>query len=397
MPKALDDIVVADFSHLMQGPWSTQKLADMGADVIKIEPLSGEPERSFPVMGELIANTSAYYLAMNRNKESIAIDLKTEAGAEAAQSIVKNSDVLVENFRPGAMDRLGLGYEEVKEINEDIIYVSATGFGSEGPYSKRPGQDLLIQAMSGLSSITGRGGDPPTPAGTTIADELAGKSIALHTMYALYYRERSGEGQRIEVNLFDSMIDAMCQEVTGELNGTEPTTRSEEGIAHAHIAAPYGFYETNDGYIAISLSPIGELAEIFDLENLTDDTVQHPYANRDEIKKAIERETRQYDTRDIIEALQAEDILAERVRDLADLPSDPQVEYNDMIIEVDHPDVGPYQTTGVPGTMSKTPGSVESPPPKLGEHSVKILTKHGYTIAEAEELLERGIIETPDE
>lgn len=389
MAQALEGVKIADFSQLMQGPWATQKLADMGADVIKIEPIGGELEREVPAMGRMYDEKSPFYLAMNRNKRSLTVDLKSDEGIEAVLDLIERSDVLVENFRPGVMDRLGLGYEDVTEENENIIYVSASGFGSTGPYADRPGQDLLAQAMSGKASITGRRDDPPMPAGTFIADELSATLIALHVAIALYYRERTGTGQRIEANLLDAMIDALTQEITSELTMEESASRSEAGIGHAYMSAPYGYYETEDGYVAISMSPPAQLGETLDIEQLKEYSSQEEvYDDRDEIKRLVEERTKEFETDEVLELFSEADIWASDILTIEEMADDPQVAHNEMIVELEDPDVGTYKTTGLPVTMSETPGRIESTPPRAGEHTEEVLTEIGYSESEARELAE---------
>lgn len=379
MESILEGIRVADFTQMMQGPWATQKLADMGADVIKVERIGGEWERQLHAGGELLNGVSPFFLAMNRNKRSIEVDLKSDGGREVALNLIETSDVLVENFRPGVMERLGLGYEDVQAVNPEIIYVSASGFGPDGPYAERPGQDLLLQAMSGLARYTGRKGDPPTPVGTAIVDEHAASQIALSTMMALFHKIRTGAGQRVDANLLNASIDFQCQEITAAMNLDVDFERSEEGIAQAWLGGPYGIYETADGYIAIAMSPLDTLADLFDEDRLRNfDSPKDEYEHRDEIKRTVESHTRKKPTDELLELLLEADVWAGPVNDYQDLAADPQVKHNNMFVDIEHPQGGTFTTVGIPCRFSETPGVIETRPPRSGEHTREVLLELGY-------------------
>ncbi|MFH5801422.1 CaiB/BaiF CoA transferase family protein [Haladaptatus sp. CMAA 1911] len=398
MKQALDGIIIADFTQMMQGPWATQKLADMGADVIKIERIGGEWERFLEAGGELYRGWSPYFLAMNRNKRSVTLDLKHEHGRRVALDIIAEADVLVENFRPGVMGKLGLGYDDVREVNEEIVYVSGSGFGSDGPYVDRPGQDLLLQAMSGLARYTGSADDHPTPTGTAIVDEHSATLIALNTMFALFHRERTGEGQKVEANLLNAALDLQCQEITAVLNMDREFERSEEGIGQAWLDAPYGIYETDDGYVAIAMTPIDTLAEVLGIRELERyDGPKAAYEYRDEIKRTLEAYTRNHRTDDLLDRLLEADIWAAAVNDFEDVAADPQVEHNEMLVEIDHPDIGTFVTTGFPVEMSETPGRINAPPPKTGEHTDEILAELGYDETRRRQLADTGVTATDDD
>lgn len=378
MTPALDGIRIADFSQWMQGAWGTQKLADMGADVVKVEPPSGEAQRAAAAGGELYHEESLWFLAMNRNKRSLPLNLKDERGHEVAMRLVEGADVLIENFRPGVMERLGLDYETVREVNPEIVYVSASGFGQDGPYVDRPGQDLLAQAMTGLAANTGRRDDPPIPAGTFFGDELSATNLALYTAIALVHRERTGEGQRVEVNLLDSMVDAQCQEITAALNMDREFERSETNLAHPMTLAPYGIYETADGYIAISLSPLEDVAAELDADLPDFDSDVELYDRRDDVHRAIEARTREEATEPLLERLLDAGLWVAKVEDYDDLPDNPQVQHNGMLVDVEHPNAGRITTTGIPATLSETPGEIRRDPPVLGEHTDEVLADIGY-------------------
>lgn len=394
MRQALDDITIADFTQMMQGPWATQKLADMGADVIKIERIGGEWERELRAGGELQNGVSPFFLAMNRNKRSVTLDLKSEEGQSVALDIAADADVVVENFRPGVMEGFGLGYEDVCEVNPDVVYVSASGFGSDGPYADRPGQDLLLQAMSGLANYTGRQDDPPTPTGTAVVDEHSATLIALHTMFALFHRERTGEGQRVEANLLNAALDFQCQELTAAMSMDKTFERSEEGIAQAWLGGPYGIYETTDGYVAIAMTPMAALADVTGLDALREyDRPEDVYKYRDEIKRTLESYTRNQSSESLIDELLAADIWVAEVQNFDDVQENPQVQHNEMIVELEHPNGGTFRTVGAPVDHSRTPASFDKRPPKPGEHTDDVLAELGYGKDERERLRESGVTE----
>lgn len=385
--QALTDVTVADFTQLMAGGWSTQKLGDMGADVIKIERPTGDVQREMSYRGTLLDGTGIGYLTMNRNKRSVALDLKTEEGHRAATKIVEEADVLVHNYRPGVMSRLGLSYDDVTELNPEIIYVAISGYGSSGPYADRPGQDLIYQAMTGLTSYTGRAGEPPTPAGTVVVDEHTATLAAMHTVQALYHRERTGEGQRVETNLLNAAVDLQCNELTYAMNVGEDLDRGEKTHGHPYLYPPYGIYETDDGHVAIGMAPLETIADTFDLDSLTGyDGQQELFEHRDEIHDTIESYTETHPTDEVVDDLVAADVQASAVRYPTEVASNPQVQHNDMILELNHPGGGTFETTGVPVEMSGSEPAAARSPPGLGEDTRDVLGELGYSDDEIDRL-----------
>lgn len=262
MSGPLEGLRIADFSQLVQGPNATQMLADMGAEVLKIEPLHGEWQRNWSLGDAYIEGESVSFLTFNRGKRSIALNLKDARGKEAALRIIRSCDVLLENFRPGVMDRLGLGYKFLAESQPELIYCASSGWGQEGPYVGRPGQDLLAQAVSGILTLNGKAGDPPSPVGMGIADLTASFHIVSGILAALYERNRTGMGQRIDVNLLNSAMALATQELTMYMNtGTVPE-RSAAGIGHPCVGAPMGVYPTKDGHIVVAMMSLGKVAEL---------------------------------------------------------------------------------------------------------------------------------------
>lgn len=386
--QALDDVTIADFTQLMAGAWSAQKLGDMGADVIKIEPPHGEPQRRMSYCGEFLDGEGFGYLAMNRSKRSVVLDLKTDEGHEAARRIVEDADVVLHNFRPGTMERLGFGYDDVTEYNEDVVYVHVSAYGSTGPYADRPGQDLIYQAVSGLAANTGRANDPPTPAGTVVVDEHTATLAAMHTLQALYHRAKTGEGQKVETSLFDAAIDFQCNEITYAMNTGEDLDRGEKTQGHPYLYPPYGIYETADGYVAVGMAPMEGVADVLDDDGLRDYEDQAElFARRDEIHDRIEASTREWATADLIDALVDADVQANAVAQSTDVESHPQTQHNDMVVELDHPQGGQFKTTGIPARLSETPAEIGRSPPSFGEHTREVLAEHGYDDGTIESLV----------
>jgi crotonobetainyl-CoA:carnitine CoA-transferase CaiB-like acyl-CoA transferase len=391
--QPLGGVRVADFTQLMAGGWATQKLGDMGADVIKIEPPHGDTQRGMSYAGQYIDGAGIGFLAMNRNKRSAALDLKTEEGYEVAKEIISTADVLVHNFRPGVMDRLDFDYESVRELNEDIVYTEVTAYGSDGPMSDRPGQDLLYQATTGIASYTGRADDPPTPAGTVVVDEHTATLAALHTMYALFHRERTGDGQKVETSLFNAAIDLQVNEVAFTTNTDRRLERESKTHGHPYLWPPYGVYEATDGHVAIGMAPLEDVVEALDVDGLGHyDSQAEMFEARDAIHDVIESETREMAANDVVDRLVEVDCQADVVREPQELVEHPQARHNGMIRELTHPNGDSFTTTGVPAAHSTTPGSLDRDPPELGEHSAEILAEIGYDEADIQRLLDAGIV-----
>ena len=394
MKMALDGIRVIDFTQMMLGPWGTQFLGDMGADIIKVErPKTGEWERGLEAMGELLGGDSPFFLAMNRNKKSLTLNLKDPLGKQIIYDLVKNADAVTENFRPGIMDKLGLGYEDLKQVNPSIVYVAGSGYGPDGPYVHKPGQDLLIQALAGLASNTGTADDLPMPAGTTVVDASTALMLAFATMVGLFHKERTGEGQRIDVNLFSTAIALQCQELAAFMNMSRRWERSKAGIGGAWLSAPFGIYATQDGYIAISMNSLTVLGELLELPQLAEyDTSTLPYDKRDEIKPIIDARIAANTTDHWLELLGARDMWCAKVQNFDDLMNDPQVAHNELIQTVEHPVAGTIKVIGIPIKFSETPGSIRLNPPKVGEHNDEILQSLGYEATEIEAFRQEGVI-----
>lgn len=387
MDEALEDITIVSFAQLAQGPVAAQMFGDLGAEVIKIERPGGEWQRHWSMANQYPGDESAVFLSFNRNKRSMELDLKDEEHKTVAYDLIEDADVVIENFRPGVMEKLGFGYDELSERNPELVYASASGWGREGPYADRAGQDLIIQGVSGLASITGRQDDPPTPMGATVVDFFSSATIAFSILAALHYRDRTGEGQRVDGSLLNAALGLMMQEISVYANAGEEPERSEAGISHVYNQAPYAVYETADGHLTISLSPPHEVGEALDIAELAAvDSWEEAYERRDELKRLIEAQLREKPTEHWLEILWEEDIWCGPVNDLPDALEHPQIEANNMIETVDHPDIGELEFPALPVEFSKTPTEMRRHPPRAGEHTEEILRERGYTEDQIERL-----------
>ena len=390
--RALEGVRVLDFTQMMMGPWATQFLGDMGADVVKIErPGVGEWERGLRAMGELLEGQSPFFLAMNRNKRSVALDLKHPKARDVVLRLAEGSDLMVENFRPGVMDRLGIGYDDVRAVNPSIVYVSGTGFGPDGPYVSRPGQDLLIQSMSGLAAYGGRRDDPPTPSGSSIVDASTALLLAFSSMVGLFHRQRTGEGQKIDVSLFNTAVALQCQEIAAFLNMQRRFDRSEAGVAGAWLSAPFGIYRTKDRPIAIAMASLAVVGELIGAPELAAfDEGDRAYDDRDDAYRIVQDRLLTKTAAEWLEILAARDIWAAPVNTFDDLVEDPQVAHNELIRTVEHPAGGEIRVVGVPMRFSATPGDIRSGPPTVGQHTGDVLADAGFSSEEIAALREDG-------
>jgi crotonobetainyl-CoA:carnitine CoA-transferase CaiB-like acyl-CoA transferase len=391
-PNPLDGIVIADFTQLVQGPYASQMLADLGAQVIKIEPPAGDWLRRFALSNTYLGGESVSFLAFNRNKQSIVLNLKKPEHRQAALRITAAADVVLENFRPGVMERLGLGYESLREINPGLVYCASSGYGVDGPYAKRPGQDLLVQAITGLPTLMGRADDPPVPAGIGIADMAAGLHMVYGTLAALLARQRTGQGCRVDVNLLNSLLSLLSQELTAHLNSDVRPTRNPHMAGTPYTGAPYGIYPTRDGHIAIAMNPVGKLMAAVGQESFenAEETNVTDAGLDGEIRRLLANRLSQRDTAEWLEVLLAQDIWCAPLNSFDAVATDPQVRHNGIILELDHPTAGPVRVIGPAIEFEGQPKDRgHTAPPLLGEHGREILIQFaGYSQEEAERFLE---------
>jgi crotonobetainyl-CoA:carnitine CoA-transferase CaiB-like acyl-CoA transferase len=381
LSSALGDVTILDFSHLLQGPFATQLLADMGANVIKVErPGKGDLFRSLTFNNKWVGGTeSPNFLAWNRNKRSLAIDLKSPEAKTILYRIAETADVVIQNFRPGVMQRLGFGYDDFRQINPRIIYASASGYGEEGPYVDRPGQDMLIQGLTGLAAATGRGDGPPVPVGSGFSDQVGAMNLVYGILTALHWRHRSGVGQEVKVDLLSGMLAHQGQEMLMAMNFGQNLQRPKSGIGHPGMDAPFGVYPTTDGYVTIAMSPFRTLVEVLGAPHLLAfDDPASLFEQRDEIWAKLADETRKWITADLMRAMLARDIWCGEIKTHLEAEGDPQVRHMGMITSYEHPTAGTVKVVAPAVKMSATPATISRPAPLVGEHTREILAEYGF-------------------
>ena len=395
MAQVLKGIKVLDLTRALAGPYCTMLLADYGAEVIKVElPGTGDDTRGWGP--PFIQGESAYFLSINRNKKSLTLDMKNPKSKDILERMIKQSDVIVENFRPGAADRLGLGYEQVKKLNPKIIYCSISGFGQDGPYRELPGFDQTLQGMGGMMSITGEPDGPPMKVGVAIADISGGMFAGFGIMLALFHREKTGKGQWVDTSLLDSQI-AWLTYRAGEffVSGKLP---EKVGSGHPMIV-PYQAFKAKDEYINIAVGNDQlwkRFCKVINMENIMDDpkfaTNAKRVENRKELiailSKIIETKT----GAEWLKLIEDAGIPAGPIYTLDKLFSDPQVLHRKMMVELEHPKAGKIKVTGVPVKLSETPGEITAPPPGLGQHNKEVLRDLGYSAEEIEKLIADKVV-----
>jgi len=400
---ALEGIRILDMTRALAGPYCTMMLGDLGAEVIKVErptygdesrgwgpPFVGEPQPPYP--GE-----SCYFIAANRNKRSLTLNFKEEDGQAILRDLAVKSDVLVENFRTGVLDKMGLGYEDLKTVNPKLIYCSISGYGRTGPYAERPGYDVIIQAEGGMMGITGPVEGPPSRVGIPIVDITAGMFSSTAILAALRHRDLTGEGQLVDISLLDTMTALLTNVASNHLVGGMGHQRL--GNDHPNLT-PYGVFRAKDRWFAVGVGNEGQWSKLCDImgqPQLENDprfaTNNDRVANRAELAEVLTQGFAGRNAQEWLEDLHAAGLPCGPINEIPDVFKHPQVEDRDLIIEVEHPQAGPIKVPGFPYKFSTTPAEVRLPPPLLGQHTAQILMDVlGYDTREVEDFQERGVV-----
>ncbi|MEM7268426.1 MAG: CoA transferase [Pseudomonadota bacterium] len=392
---SLSGVKIIDLTRIIAGPFCTQLLADLGADVVKIETPDGDPLRA---QGEKVNGFSWYFAGYNRNKKSVALNLRKPAGMDVLKRLLTDADVLVENFRPGVLDKMGLTKDVLEGLNPNLIVCSISGFGADGPYSQRPAFDFIAQALSGFMSVNGEADGPPLRSGLPVSDLVVGLYSALAISSRLVGRSEATGVQAIDVALTDSMISLLSFQAANYLAaGVEP---QRSGNEH-QLVAPYGVFETSDGAVALAPSNDGvyrKLLTALDLEHLHDDeridTNEKRMNNRALLRELIEPIFKANTSNHWIETLNGAGVPVGPILSVPGVFDDPQVKHRNMVMEVDHGERGPVQMLGFPMKFTGEPCHVRLPAPSLGQHSVKTLESAGYKPHEIAKLLESDVLIT---
>lgn len=392
--EALAGLRVLDATQMLAGPMAGMRLGDLGADVIKVEPpASGEFNRTHGYAGVNLNGHMTTFLALNRNKRSLAIDLKSAEGRELFYDLVRESDVLIQNFRVGTVDRLGIDYDTLRRINPKLIYCSISGYGHDGPGAGRPGQDLVMQGYSASMWFVGSKNDPPQPGGIPAIDAMTGYQAVIGILAALAGRGVTGKGQHVEVDMLSVVLDAQVQELVTYLNTGLKPQRGDENSAHAWIPAPYGVHRTGDGWMTMAMCPIDVLGKAIGSERLIGMTYEEGLEHADEIYRILRPILLTRTTAEWIEHFDRFNIWTGPVYDYDDLESDPQVVARGLITQISHPEAGDVRTVRSPIRLSGSPHPVDAPPPLLGEHTEQILSDVlGYSGERTRALLDAGVV-----
>lgn len=392
-PRILEGYRVLDCSIAMAGPFAAQRLGDLGADVVKVEPVTGEWQRHAAAGGAQGNQINVSFLSLNRNKRSLAVDLKADAGKQVLLRMVETADVFLQNYRPGVAERLGVDYATLSAINPRLVYVSMSGYGEDGPDVDQPGQDLLLQARSGAMLSTGRHGEPPQPAGQYLVDAVTASTAFEAVLAALLHRERTGEGQLVKVNMLDAITTLQMQELSVFVAGKVPQQRSAEPHAHVYIRAPYGTFKTADGFLALAMPDLPTLGKVIDEPAFAEMSSEvHGWTHRDEVHRRTADRLVLRTTAEWLAALGAAGIWCGPVQDYAALVEDPQIKHNGTFVEYDHPTEGRVTTPGFPYAFSRTPASIERGAPLVGEHTGELLAEAGFSGEEIAALTADGVV-----
>ena len=380
LERPLQGLVVLDFSQFLSGSLATLRLADMGARVIKIErPGTGDLGRTLYLSDIDVHGENTLFHAINRNKESYAADLKNAADLEKLRQLIKRADVMVQNFRPGVMERLGFGYDSISQINRRLVYGIVSGYGNAKAWRDRPGQDLLAQARSGIMWLSGDEGDPPTPMALAIADMLAGHNLCEGILACLVRRGTTGLGGLVETSLIEALLDFQFEVLTTHLNdGRRPPRRCAFRNAHAYLAAPYGVYDTANGYLALAMTHLPTLGELLDLPLLREiSNSADGFRRRDEIKQIIAQRLKEHTTEHWLEILNAADIWCAEVLDWPKLCGSEAFKQLEMVQTLTDGHGIEILTTRLPIRLDGTLLTSEGLAPRVGQHTEQIQREFG--------------------
>ena len=382
MTKPLEGLTVLEFSQFLSGPYAGLRLADLGARVIKIErPEVGDLCRNLYISDTDLEGDSTLFHAINRNKESFAANLKDAKDIELVKKLIEKADIITQNFRPGVIERIGLDYKNVKKINPKIVYGTISGYGSDGPWSSLPGQDLLAQSRTGLVWLNGNGGEAPTPMGLAVADMLAGHTLVEGILAAIIKRFRTDNGSHVETSLVEALLDFQFEVLTTYFNdGNRKPQRSSYNNAHAYLSAPYGIYKTSNGYIAIAMTPLPQLGELLDLNSIKGlDDQKEWFTKRDEIKKQIgdwiEKET----TEHWLSILEPADIWCAKVLDWDTMVKHEGFKILDMVQRIKRDDGLDIETLRCPIKIDGEIFKSSKAAPKIGNDNNSIMKEFGIS------------------
>ncbi len=397
MGQLLEDLRVIDLSRIVAGPLATQIFGDYGAEIIKVEqPGVGDDSRQW-APPHAPDGQASYFFSINRNKKSVTLNLKHPEGKAILKELVARGDILVENFKPGTMEDLGLGYETLRAVNPRLVYCAISGFGSTGPSRERAGYDAIMQGFTGLMSITGEPDGPPVKVGVALIDVITALFAHGAILAALHHRERTGQGQKVELSLMESGIAALINAATGYLIGGE--VQGRWGSAHPSLV-PYQAFRARDGFLMVGAGNERlwrAFCQVLGAPEWADDprysTNAQRVARREELVRLIEERLAGRDRDDWVAAFGAAGLPTGPINDIGQVFDDPQVRHRGMIEEVEHPTAGRVRLVGIPVKFSETPGRVQSPPPLLGEHTEEVLGKLlGYSAETLARLRAAGVI-----
>jgi len=380
MTKPLEGLTVLEFSQFLSGPYAGLRLADLGARVIKIErPGVGDLCRNLYISDTDLEGDSTLFHAINRNKESFSANLKDASDLDLVKKLIEKADIITQNFRPGVIERIGLDYENVKKINPKIVYGSISGYGSTGPWSSLPGQDLLAQSRTGLVWLNGNGGEAPTPMGLAVADMLAGHTLVEGILAAIIKRFRTQKGSHVETSLVEALLDFQFEVLTTYFNdGNRKPERSSYNNAHAYLSAPYGIYKTSNGYIAIAMTPLPQLGELLSLDSIKNLHDQKEwFTKRDEIKKNIGEWIQKETTEHWLNILEPADIWCAKVLDWEKMLKHDGFKILDMVQRIQRDDGLDIETLRCPIKIDGEIFKSNKAAPKIGNDNNKIKKEFG--------------------